>query len=163
MSDLITNQVENKEIEKTITTFNFTLTCPHCQTTLTPNDFDSNHFTIAHLQSYFSQKESEYKTLLRQQLELEITSLPAYQTLQKENQELKLIVEGYKLGTTKSSKTKGEELEKYAVEKLQEVYNGTDTITKITHVGTKADISQIIQQNQQTIGTIIYEVKNDPK
>ncbi|CAG8683988.1 2408_t:CDS:2 [Gigaspora margarita] len=76
-----------------------------------------------------------------QQLISDPSLVPAYQSLQKENQELKLILEGYKLGTTKSSKEKGEELEKYILEQLQTTYNGQDDISKITHVGTKADIN----------------------
>ncbi|CAG8767979.1 5526_t:CDS:1, partial [Ambispora leptoticha] len=70
---------------------------------------------------------------------------------------------GYKLGTTKSSKEKGEDLEKYITEQLQTTYNGTDDISKITHVGTKADISHIIHTNGQTQGQIIYEIKNEAK
>jgi len=145
------------------TSFTFSLTCPKCQSLLTPNDFDNNHFTIAHLQSYFQQKETEYKQQIRQQLEQEITSLPIYQQLQKENQELKLIVEGYKLGTTKTSKTKGEDLEKYILEQLQTTYNGSDEISKITHVGEKADIIHTIHKGEQQIAKIIYEIKNTEK
>ena len=67
------------------------------------------------------------------------------------------------MGTTKSSKQKGEDLEKAIAEQLQATYNGHDDISKITHVGTKADISQIIHHQGQTIGQIIYEIKNDDK
>jgi thiol-disulfide isomerase/thioredoxin len=153
-----------KEETKPLTNnFTFSLTCPHCQTLLTPNDFDNNHFTIAHLQSYFQQKETEYKQQIRQQLEQEITSLPIFQQLQKENQELKLIVEGYKLGSTKTSKTKGEDLEKYILEQLQASYNGSDEISKITHVGEKADIIHTIHKGEQQLAKIIYEIKNVDK
>ncbi|CAG8746010.1 22404_t:CDS:2, partial [Racocetra persica] len=107
--------------------------------------------------------EAEYKEQLLAQLTSNPSLLPAYQTLQKENQELKLLLEGYKLGTTKSSKQKGEDLEKYITERLQETYNGQDDISKITHVGTKADISQIIHSDGQNVGQIIYEVKNEDK
>ncbi|CAI2196388.1 10421_t:CDS:1, partial [Funneliformis geosporum] len=66
--------------------------------------------------------------------------------------------------TTKGSKEKGEELEKYIAEKLQETYNGADDISKITHVGTKADILQVVHnENHQTVGKIIYEIKNEDK
>src|SRR6266542_166934 len=163
MSNSNSNQVLTSEETKLLTTFTFSLTCPKCQSLLTPNDFDNNHFTIAHLQSYFQQKETEYKQQIRQQLEQEITSLPIYQQLQKENQELKLIVEGYKLGTTKTSKTKGEDLEKYILEQLQTTYNGSDEISKITHVGEKADIIHTIHKGEQQIAKIIYEIKNTEK
>ncbi|CAG8467829.1 19078_t:CDS:2 [Racocetra fulgida] len=156
MTDL-PKEKELTEKETNLVSFAFTLTCPKCQATLTPSDFDNNHFTIAHLQSYFTSKESLYKEQLLAQLTSNPSSFPAYQTLQKENQELKLLLEGYKLGTTKSSKQKGEDLEKYITERLQETYNGQDDISKITHVGTKADISQIIHANGQIIGQIIYE------
>jgi len=154
---------KKEENGKKITPFTFTLTCPHCHHLLTPQDFDQNHFTIAHLQSYFQSKEQEYKSQLLLQLTQDPTLFPAYQQLKTENEQLKLIVEGYKLGTTKSSKEKGEDLEKYITEKLQETYNGADDISKITHVGTKADISQIIHHQNQTIGQIIYEIKNEAK
>lgn len=61
------------------------------------------------------------------------------------------------------SKKKGEDLEKYILEQLQTTYNGTDEITKITHVGEKADISQTVRYNQLPVGKIVYEVKNDDK
>ncbi|CAI2189847.1 3363_t:CDS:2 [Funneliformis geosporum] len=143
-SNSLNNQETNKEVEKitTITTsLNFTLTCPKCQALLTPQDFDNNHFTIAHLQSYFQTKEQEYKSQLIFQLTQDPTLFPAYQQIKEENEKLKLIVEGYKLGTNKGSKSKGEELEKYITEQLQTTYNGADDISKITHVGTKADIN----------------------
>jgi hypothetical protein len=143
--------------------FTFSLTCPKCQSLLTPQDFDSNHFTIAHLQSYFQSKEEEYKQSLLTKLISDPASFPAYQSLLQENATLKALVEGYKLGTNKGSKEKGEDLEKYITEKLQETYNGHDDIAKITHVGTKADISQTIHLNGQTIGNIIYEIKNETK
>ncbi|CAG8507585.1 8233_t:CDS:1 [Cetraspora pellucida] len=162
MTDLL-KEKELTEKETNLTPFAFSLTCPKCQATLTPSDFDNNHFTIAHLQSYFQSKETLYKQQLLQELTSNPSSLPAYQTLQKENQELKLLLEGYKLGTTKSSKQKGEDLEKYICEQLQATYNGQDDISKITHVGTKADISQIIHLEGKTIGQIIYEVKNEEK
>ncbi|CAG8435236.1 5944_t:CDS:1 [Ambispora gerdemannii] len=143
--------------------FNFSLTCPKCQTPLTAQDFDNNHFTIAHLQSYFQQKEAEYKQQIRQQMEQEIETLPTFQQLKSENEKLKLIVEGYKLGSTKTSKAKGEELEKYILEKLQETYNGTDEISKITHIGEKADIIHTIHKGDQQLAKIIYEIKNVDK
>jgi hypothetical protein len=162
MNDTNLEQIKEKSAQPS-TPFTFSLTCPHCQKSLTAQDFDNNHFTIAHLQSYFQHKETEYKQQIRQQLEQEITSLPIFQQLQKENQELKLIVEGYKLGSTKNSKTKGEELEKYVLERLQESYNGSDEISKITHVGEKADISHTIHKNNQQLAKIIYEIKNVDK
>ncbi|CAJ0761938.1 15629_t:CDS:2 [Entrophospora sp. SA101] len=119
MSNSNSNQIPISEEIKSPTPFTFALTCPHCQKSLTAQDFDNNHFTIAHLQSYFQHKETEYKQQIRQQLEQEITSLPIFQQLKSENEKLKLIVEGYKLGSTKNSKTKGEELEKYILEQLQ--------------------------------------------
>src|SRR6185369_15761327 len=94
---------KKEENGKKITPFTFTLTCPHCHHLLTPQDFDQNHFTIAHLQSYFQSKEQEYKSQLLLQLTQDPTLFPAYQQLKTENEQLKLIVEGYKLGTTKSS------------------------------------------------------------
>jgi hypothetical protein len=143
--------------------FTFSLTCPHCQRTLTPSDFDDSHFTIAHLRAYFQAKEEEYKNQLLLKIEKEIENFPAYQSLKAEKEKLQALVEGYKLGTTKSSKEKGEDLEKYICEQLQTTYNGVDDISKITHVGTKADISQTIHLNGQTIGQIVYEIKNDSK
>jgi uncharacterized protein DUF2130 len=171
MNDQNINKSETVlETTKPVNNFTFSLTCPHCQKTLTLNDFDSNHFTIAHLQSYFSSKESDYKQQLLLQLTQDPTLFPAYQQIKQEtellksqNEQLKLILEGYKLGTTKSSKEKGEDLEKYICEQLQATYNGTDDISKITHVGTKADISQIVHYQGQTIGQIIYEIKNETK
>jgi hypothetical protein len=157
------SELFEEEPTKPLNNFTFSLTCPHCQKTLTPNDFDSNHFTIAHLQSYFQSKESDYKQQLLLQLTQDPSLFPAYQQIKLENEQLKLILEGYKLGTTKSSKEKGEDLEKYITEQLQATYNGTDDISKITHVGTKADISQIVHLNGQTIGQIIYEIKNESK
>jgi|SRR6185437_11802070 len=159
MSTPLTSQ----EKEKSPILFSFSLPCPHCHKLLTPSDFDNNHFTIAHLQTYFQAKEQAYKDQLLLQLTNQITTLPAYQTLLHENAQLKALVEGYKLGTTKSSKQKGEDLEKAIAEQLQATYNGHDDISKITHVGTKADISQIIHHQGQTIGQIIYEIKNDDK
>ncbi|CAG8802041.1 37554_t:CDS:10, partial [Gigaspora margarita] len=135
------NPNPNPKEKKELTPFAFTLTCPHCQHILTPQDFDSNHFTIAHLQSYFASKETIYKNQLLAQLTSNPSSFPAYQQIKQENEQLKLILEGYKLGTTKSSKEKGEDLEKYILEQLQTTYNGQDDISKITHVGTKADIN----------------------
>jgi hypothetical protein len=144
--------------------FNFSFPCPHCQKTITAKDFTENHFLISHLQSYFQSKETEYKSQLLQELATNPTLFPAYQQIKQENDNLKLIVEGYKLGTNKGSKEKGEELEKHITERLQEVYNGADDISKITHVGTKADILQIVHDdNQQTVGKIIYEIKNEGK
>ncbi len=61
------------------------------------------------------------------------------------------------------SKRKGENLEKYVLEKLQETYNGTDEISKITHIGEKADIIHEISKDNQPIAKIIYEIKNDDK
>jgi hypothetical protein len=144
--------------------FNFSFPCPHCQKIITSQDFTKNSFLIAHLQSYFQNREEEYKKQLLAQLTQDPALFPAYQQIKQENEKLKLIVEGYKLGTTRSSKEKGEDLEKYITEKLQEVYNGADDISKITHLGTKADILQIIHDNEGKIaGKIIYEVKNEEK
>jgi hypothetical protein len=61
------------------------------------------------------------------------------------------------------SKRKGENLEKYVLEKLQETYNGFDEISKITHLGEKADIIHEISKDDQPIAKIIYEIKNDDK
>jgi hypothetical protein len=152
------------EKEKPLTTpFTFSLTCPHCQATLTPQDFDNNHFTIARLQTYFQSKETEYKQQLLSKMEKEIETFPLFQQLKSENEKLKLIVEGYKLGSTKNSKTKGEELEKYILEQLQASYNGSDEINKITHLGEKADIIHTIHKGEQQIAKIIYEIKNVDK
>jgi hypothetical protein len=149
--------------EKNNTPFAFFLTCPHCQKNLTPQDFDNNHFTIAHLQTYFQSKETEYKQQLLSQMEKEIEDFPLFQQIKSENEKLKLIVEGYKLGSTKNSKTKGEELEKYILEQLQASYNGNDEINKITHLGEKADIIHTIHKEEQQIAKIIYEIKNVDK
>ena len=147
-----------------MTNFNFSFPCPHCQKIITSQDFAEDHFLIAHLQSYFQTQETVYKSQLLQELISNPASFPPYQNLLTEKEKLQLLVEGYKLGTTKGSKEKGEDLEKYIAEKLQEVYNGTDDISKITHIGTKADILQIIHnENQQSIGKIIYEIKNEAK
>src|SRR3954468_7183561 len=96
--------------------FNFSFPCPHCQKTITAKDFTENHFLISHLQSYFQSKETEYKSQLLQELATNPTLFPAYQQIKQENDNLKLIVEGYKLGTNKGSKEKGEELEKHITE-----------------------------------------------
>lgn len=147
-----------------MTNFNFSFPCPHCQKTITSKDFAENNFVIAHLQAYFQQQEAIYKTQLLQELTSNPNNFPPYQNLLAEKEKLQLLVEGYKLGTNKGSKEKGEELEKYITEKLQETYNGADDISKITHVGTKADILQVIHnENQQTVGKIIYEIKNEDK
>jgi thiol-disulfide isomerase/thioredoxin len=153
-------QEENKPVT---TNFNFSFTCPKCQATITSQDFSQDHFTIAHLQTYFQAKENEYKQQLLEQMVKEPDSLPAFKQIKEENEKLKLIVEGYKLGSTKNSKTKGEDLEKYVLEKLQEAYNGSDEISKITHVGEKADIIQEIHKDNQQLAKIIYEIKNIDK
>lgn len=131
----------------------------------TSQDFNQSHFVIAHLQTYFQQKESEYKQQLLEQITKEPESLPLVKQLKEENDKLKLIVEGYKLGATKVSKDKGEELEKYILEQLQASYNGSDEINRITHVGEKADITHEIWKVGQPapIAKIIYEIKNTDK
>src|SRR4051812_42344310 len=160
----MTETVLDKEVKQIATPFNFSFPCPHCQKNITAQDFSENHFLIAHLQSYFQTKEQEYKQQLLLQLTQDPALFPAYQQMKQENDRLKLIVEGYKLGTKISSKEKGEDLEKYVREKLQATYNGADDIGKITHVGTKADILQLVHNdNQQTVGKIIYEIKNEDK
>lgn len=162
MSEQINKQESVKEgIVKP--SFNFSFPCPHCQKTITSQDFQENNFLIAHLQSYFQNQENLYKTQLLQELTSNPVNFPPYQNLLAEKEKLQLLVEGYKLGTNKTSKVKGEELEKYIAEELQATYNGSDTITKITHVGEKADISQTIHQQEKTIGQIIYEIKKDAK
>jgi Uncharacterized protein conserved in bacteria (DUF2130) len=144
--------------------FNFSFPCPHCQKIITSQDFTENNFLISHLQSFFQSQETNYKEQLLKELTTTPTNFPPYQSLLAEKEKLQLLVEGYKLGTTKGSKEKGEELEKYICEKLQETYNGSDDISKITHVGTKADILQVIHnENHQTVGKIIYEIKNEDK
>jgi hypothetical protein len=143
---------------------NFSFLCPHCQKTIASQDFSENQFTIAHLQDYFQQKEQEYKEKLLVQITQNPNSIPLLAELKAENERLKLLVEGYKLGSTKGSKEKGEELEKYILEQLQASYNGSDEINKITHVGEKADILQIVHNElQQEVGKIIYEIKNEEK
>src|SRR5947209_12599397 len=118
MSDLNTNQPElisslEKAENKPVNNFNFSLTCPKCQATLTAQDFAQDHFTIAHLQGYFQVRETEYKAQILLQMEKEIENFPLFKQLKEENEKLKALVEGYKLGSTKTSKTKGEDLEKY--------------------------------------------------
>lgn len=161
MSEQNINKLELFKEEITKPSFSFP--CPHCQKTITSQDFQENNFLIAHLQSYFQNQEVLYKAQLLQELASNPNSFPPYQNLLAEKEKLQLLVEGYRLGTTKGSKEKGEDLEKYITEKLQETYNGIDDISKITHVGTKADISQIVHLNGQTIGQIIYEIKNEAK
>src|SRR4051812_30008349 len=87
---------------------NFSFPCPHCQKIITSKDFAENHFLISHLQSFFQSQENLYKTQLLEQLSQNPSALPVYQTLKQEYEQLKLIVEGYKLGTNKPSKSKGE-------------------------------------------------------
>ena len=155
---------ENKKLVSNSNNFSFSLTCPKCHSPLTSQDFAQDHFTIAHLQSYFQSQETVYKTQLLQELTNSPTNFPPYQTLLAEKEKLQLLVEGYKLGTQKGSKEKGEELEKYIIEQLQQTYNGNDDISKITHVGTKADILQIVHnETGNQVGKIIYEVKNEDK
>ena len=148
---------------KPVNNFTFSLTCPKCHSPLTSQDFAQDHFTIAHLQEYFQQKETEYKSQLLAQIEKNAETLPLFKQLKEENEKLKLIIEGYKLGTTKNSKTKGEDLEKYILEQLQTTYNGSDEISKITHVGEKADIIHTIHKDNQQLAKIIYEIKNVDK
>jgi hypothetical protein len=155
---------ESKTFEsKSVNNFAFSLTCPKCHSSLTSQDFAQDHFTIAHLQDYFNQKESEYKAQLLAKIEIDAETLPLFKQLKEENEKLKLILEGYKLGSVKNSKNKGEELEKYVLEQLQTTYNGSDEINKITHVGEKADIIQEIFKGEQQIAKIIYEIKNVDK
>jgi hypothetical protein len=143
--------------------FNFSLTCPKCHSSLTSQDFAQDHFTIAHLQEYFQSQEQAYKAQLLLQMEKEIEAFPLFKQLKEENEKLKALVEGYKLGSTKTSKSKGEDLEKYILEQLQASYNGSDEISKITHVGEKADIIHAIHKENQQIAKIIYEIKNVDK
>src|SRR6185437_10017883 len=148
---------------KPVNNFTFSLTCPKCHSPLTSQDFAQDHFTIAHLQEYFQQKETEYKSQLLAQIEKNAETSPLFKQLKEENEKLKLIIEGYKLGTTKNSKTKGEDLEKYILEQLQTTYNGSDEISKITHVGEKADIIHTIHKDNHQLAKIIYEIKNVDK
>jgi hypothetical protein len=143
--------------------YNFSFKCPHCHAPIQAANFTQDHFTVAYLQEYFQTKETEYKSQLLLKMGQEIENFPLFQQLKAENEKLKLIVEGYKLGSSKSSKEKGEDLEKCILEKLQETYNGTDKIAKITHLGDKADFAQEIWQEKEVIGKIIYEVKNVDK
>src|SRR3954451_20224080 len=106
--------------------FNFTFPCPHCGKTITSQDFAENNFLVAHLQNFFQNQEAVYKTQLLQELATNPNNFPPYQALLAEKEKLQLLVEGYRLGTTKGSKEKGEDLEKYICEKLQETYNGAD-------------------------------------
>jgi hypothetical protein len=162
MSEQNINKLES--IKEEITKPSFSFPCPHCQKTITSQDFQENHFLIAHLQSYFQNQETLYKAQLLQELASNPTNFPPYQNLLAEKEKLQLLVEGYKLGTNKGSKEKGEDLEKYITEKLQETYNGVDDISKITHVGTKADILQIVHnETGNQVGKIIYEIKNEAK
>jgi hypothetical protein len=80
------NQVNKTEetTNKFPTSFTFFLACPHCQKTLTSQDFDNSHFTIAHLQTYFQQKEQEYKQQLLNQLTQDPNLFPAYQQIKRE-------------------------------------------------------------------------------
>jgi hypothetical protein len=96
-------------------------------------------------------------------MEQQIETFPLFQALKQENTNLKALVEGYKLGTTKSSKQKGEDLEKYICEQLQASYNWADEISKITHVGEKADIIHEIYHGERKVAKIIYEIKNTDK
>src|ERR1044071_171833 len=102
------NNPQTNPPKKTLPTFPFTFPCPHCQKTITSQDFQENHFLIANLQSYFQSQESLYKTQLLQELIQNPTTFPAYEQIKAENEKLKLLIEGYKLGTTKGSKEKGE-------------------------------------------------------
>ena len=111
-------------------TFNFSFPCPHCHKIITSRDFSENNFLIAHLQNFFQSQENTYKEQLLKELITTPTNFPPYQILLTEKEKLQLLVEGYKLGTTKGSKEKGEELEKYICEKLQETYNGADDILR---------------------------------
>src|ERR1700742_3359974 len=124
MSEQNINKLELIKEETVKSSFSFP--CPHCQKTITSQDFQENNFLIAHLQSYFQNQEALYRTQLLQELASNPNSFPPYQNLLAEKEKLQLLVEGYKLGTQRGSKEKGEELEKYIAEKLQEVYNGHD-------------------------------------
>jgi len=162
MNDQNINEPQTTK-NKLTNTFTFSLTCPKCHSPLTSQDFAQDHFTIAHLQSYFQSQEQEYKAQLLLQMEKDIEAFPIFKQLKEENEKLKALVEGYKLGSTKTSKVKGEDLEKYTLEQLQASYNGSDEISKITHVGEKADIIHEIYKENQQIAKIIYEIKNVDK
>jgi len=82
--------------------------------------------------------------------------------LEAEKKQLNIQIQSLK-DQGRMSKKKGEDLEKFVIEQLQTTYNGTDTITKITHIGEKADISQTIHYNQLLVGKVIYEIKNVDK
>ncbi|CAG8479035.1 10903_t:CDS:1 [Dentiscutata erythropus] len=69
--------------------FAFSLTCPKCQSILTP---ESNHFTIANLQTYFQSKLSLYKIQLLQQINQDPSLIPSYRKLIEENNNLKLLL-----------------------------------------------------------------------
>src|SRR6185312_4776837 len=71
--------------------------------------------------------------------------------LEAEKKQLNIQIQSLK-DQGRMSKKKGEDLEKFVIEQLQTTYNGTDTITKITHIGEKADISQTIHYNQLLVG-----------
>lgn len=63
------------------------------------------------------------------------------------------------------SKKKGEDFEQYVFEELNRVFDNKDKISKVTHLGGKADFLQevLTENSEQVAGRIIYEVKNEKK
>lgn len=107
----------------------------------------------------------------KEKKEKQLSELQSSEYIEKLERVRKLVEETDKLRSEnqllrdqgRMSKRKGENLEKYVLEKLQETYNGFDEISKITHLGEKADIIHEISKDNQPIAKIIYEIKNDDK
>lgn len=88
--------------------------------------------------------------ILRQQKDSEINEL------REQNTQLTIANEKNKVI---QNKTKGENFEHEVEAELRKVFD-MDIIEKITTRDQKADYLQIVQQNNQEIGRIVYEVKN---
>src|SRR5256885_2563138 len=121
---------------------------------------------VKELKDKFEKAQEENK-----EKEKQLSELKSSEYIEKLERVRKLVEETDKLRNEnqslrdqgRMSKRKGENLEKYVLEKLQETYNGTDEISKITHIGEKADIIHEISKDNQPIAKIIYEIKNDDK
>jgi hypothetical protein len=163
-------------IEKTnnqllLDNLSFSLKCPWCLKIITAQNFSEEQLAVTYLQNYFVSQEDQYKEKLLVEMQGIIENSPLVAQLKEENNTLKSFIEGYKLGKEFVKPVqKGQELEDYVQEKLQEIFSGNDVIENITHArtsaGTRADILQIVRggnESEKVIGKIVYETKNTEK
>jgi hypothetical protein len=149
----------------------FSLKCPWCWKIITAQNFSEEQLAVTYLQNYFTSQEDQYKEKLLTEMQEIIENSPLVIQLKEENNNLKSFIEGYKLGKEFIKPVqKGQELEDYVQEKLQEIFSSHDIIENITHArtsaGTRADILQTVREGselEKVIGKIIYETKNTEK